>query len=365
MRGRPNAATPVTLVRHSRLAALCCLLILGAIACSHTRRPVSRTWTAMGTFADLTVPGEDGTALDAGVDIARSNLDDLESRLSIFKSDSEISRLNLSAGVSNVPVSRQTEEVIRLSLHYAVATGGAFDPTVAPLVRFWGFNKGLKPSVVPDHAAISSVIERVGYRHLTTTNQTAFLDLAGMSVDLGGIGKGYAVDACYQALLANGPPNLMVNLGGNIRCRGSAGPGHPWSIGVRDPFNTDRIVGTIRLADGTAVATSGNYEKFVMIGGKRYTHIMDPRTGWPVEGVASVTVIATNAVEADAMSTSVFVLGLKESQPILRLMPTCRVIFIPDQRPTRVYLFPGARECFTADPAFEGEVLDVTTANPG
>ena len=164
------------------------------------------------------------------------------------------------------------------------------------------------------------------------------------------------MDVCYQALVTNGVRNLIVNLGGNIRCRGSAARERPWSIGVRDPFNPDRIICVLRLADGMAVATSGNYEKFVMIAGKRYTHIMDPRTGWPVEGVASVTVIATNAVEADAMSTAIFVLGIKESQPVLDRMPNCQVIFIPDEQPIRVYLSPGARDYFTVDPSFDGKM---------
>lgn len=260
-------------------------------------------------------------------------------------------------------ISAQTEEMLRLSRYYADATGGAFDPTVAPLVRLWGFNQGPPLSAVPDHATIGSVLERVGYHHLSISNRTAFLDQKSMSVDLGGIAKGYAVDVCYQALMTNGVRNLMVNFGGNIRCRGSAALDRPWSIGVRDPFAPDRIIGTLRLADGMAVATSGNYEKFVMIAGKRYTHILDPRTGRPVAGVAAVTVIAANAVEADAMSTAIFVLGLKESLPVLHRMPNCHVLFIPDERPTRVYLSPGVWEHFTADPAFDGKLLDVASDN--
>lgn len=317
----------------------------------------------MGTFASLTVSAEEEAALDHAAALTQAHLRDLDNRLSLFKPDSEISRLNQSAGASPLEVSAQTEEVLRLSRHYADASGGAFDPTMAPLVRLWGFNKGPQLSAVPDQVTICSVLERVGYHHLSLSNRTAFLDQKGMSVDLGGIGKGYAVDICYQALVTNGVRSLMVNLGGNIRCRGSATLGRPWSIGIRDPFNPDRIIGTLRLADGMAVATSGNYEKFVIIEGKRYTHIIDPRTGRPVEGVAAVTVIAAKAVEADAMSTAIFVLGLKESLPVLRRMPNCHVIFIPDERPTRVYISPGVREYFTAAPAFDGKLLDVASDN--
>ena len=318
----------------------------------------------MGTFASVTVSAREATALDAAAALAEATLRDLDNRLSVFKPDSEISRLGQSAGVSPVPVSTHAGKVLLLSRDYADATGGAFDPTVAPLVRFWGFNKGPPLAAAPDRPALGRVLERIGYRHLSLSNGTAFLDREGMSVDLGGIAKGYAVDVCYQALVTSGVRNLMINLGGNIRCHGSAAPGRPWSIGVRDPFNRDRIIGAIRLAGGMAVATSGNYEKFVMIEGKRYTHIMDPRTGWPVEGVASVTIIADSAVEADAMSTAVFVLGLKESQPILRRRPNCHVLFIPDDRPTRVYVSPGARKFFAADPAFDGKILVVAPDGP-
>lgn len=315
----------------------------------------------MGTFASLAVSAEEEAVMETGAALIRANLSDLDNRLSIFKPDSEISQLNRSAGISPVQVSLDTGEVLRLSRYYADITGGAFDPTVAPLVRFWGFNRGSPPSRVPDRAAIDSVRELVGYKHLSVSNLTAFIDREGMRVDLGGIAKGYAVDVCYQALVSNNVRNMMVDLGGNIRCRGSARRGRPWTVGVRDPFNRDRIIGTVRLTDGMAAATSGNYEKFVMIEGKRYTHIIDPRTGRPAEGVAAVTVIATNAVEADAMSTGIFVLGLKEAQSTVRAVPKCRLIFIPDERPTRVYLSPGTREYFTVDPAFDGEIRDVVS----
>jgi len=313
----------------------------------------------MGTYASLSVSAKEETALDTAVALTEATLRDLDNRLSIFNPDSEISRLNQSAGKAPVQISRQTEEMLRLSRRYSEASDGTFDPTVAPLMQLWGFNKGPPLSAVPDRATIGTVLERVGYHHLSLSNGMAFLDREGMGIDLGGIGKGYAVDACYEALATNQVQILMVNLVGHIRCRGSAAPGRPWSIGIRDPFNRDRIIGTLHLDDGMAVATSGNYEKFVMIEGKRYTHIVDPRTGWPVERVASVTVIADTAIEADAMSKPVFVLGLKESQHILTRMPNCHIIFIPDEQPTRIYLSPGARKYFTAAPAFNGTILDV------
>jgi len=336
-----------------------CFLLSGASACSRAAKPVSNTWACMGTYASLTLSADEEAALDSASATAAASLCDLDNRLSIFKPDSEISRLNRSAGASPVQISAMTENMLQLSTHYSEATDGTFDPTVAPLMRLWGFNKGPPLSVVPDSSAISSVLERVGYHHLSVSNGAAFLDREGMGIDLGGIGKGYAVDVCYEALVTNNIKNLMVNLGGHIRCRGSAGPGRPWSIGIRDPFDHDRIVGTLRLSDGMAVATSGNYEKFFMLDGKRYIHIMNPLTGYPVEGVASVTIIADSAVKADAMTKPFFVLGLDKSLPILARTPNCHVIFIPDERPTRIYISPGVRKYFTPDSSFDGQILDI------
>ncbi|MEI6971169.1 MAG: FAD:protein FMN transferase [bacterium] len=305
----------------------------------------------MGTYATVSVPAGEARELDRVATAAGGHFREMESSLSIFKPGSEISRLNDAAGIAAVTVSAPVEDVLRLSVHYSEITGGAFDPTVAPLVRFWGFNKGQLPAAVPDEAEVRAILAKVGYRNLVVSNGTAALATVGMGFDPGGIAKGYAVDVCFRAIGEETVRNLMINLGGNIRCRGEAEPGRPWCVGVRDPFSRDSVMGTIRLDDGMAVATSGNYEKQVVIGGKRYAHIIDPLTGWPVEGVASVTVIATNAVEADAMSTAVFVLGARAALPIISRMPGCHFMLVPDVRPAGIYLSPGAGEHFTLAPS--------------
>ena len=135
-----------------------------------------------------------------------------------------------------------------------------------------------------------------------------------MSLDLGGIAKGYALDVCYDRLSAMGARNFMLNLGGNIRVRGTPRKDETWVIGVRNPFQTGEIVGAIRLASGMAVGTSGNYERFVTIAGKKYGHIMDPRSGRPAEGMAGVTIVATNGVQSDGLSKPLFILGPEGSK---------------------------------------------------
>jgi FAD:protein FMN transferase len=155
------------------------------------------------------------------------------------------------------------------------------------------------------------------------------------------------VDVCYDRLLAIGARDFMVNLGGNIRCHGQPCRGEPWTIGVRNPFNTGEIIGTLRLTNGMAVATSGNYERFVVIGIRAYAHIMDPRTGYPVSGMAGVTVVTTNGVQSDALSTALFVLGVDGSKAALSRVGSCEALFIPNQEPLKIVTTPGLPSLFT------------------
>jgi thiamine biosynthesis lipoprotein len=152
--------------------------------------------------------------------------------------------------------------------------------------------------------------------------------------------------------------NAMVDLGGNLRCRGEPRPGEPWKIGVRDPFDRERLIGVLRLTDGWAVATSGNYERFVTIAGKRYAHILDPRSGYPVEGMAGVTVLAPTATDADALSTTLFVLGPVKGRDVLARKPGCHALYVPDRQPMEIRVSAGFRKFFTPEPSFADHVRD-------
>ena len=156
----------------------------------------------------------------------------------------------------------------------------------------------------------------------------------------------------------------MVDLGGNIRCAGCARPGTPWKIGVRNPFRRDEIIGALALPDGMAVATSGNYERFVTIAGQRYAHILDPRTGYPVKGMAAVTVVSTNAVEADALSTALFVMGLRRGAEWLVHRSGPEALFVPDIQPPQAWITRGMKAWLSMDSSFPhtigagGETID-------
>jgi thiamine biosynthesis lipoprotein len=330
----------------------CAILVsLLAAACSLFRsQPAAQSFTSKGTLATITVGPESRDRLGQASDEIRAAFRKLESQLSTYQSDSEISQLARKAGNSSLPVSEDTFRVLELSKHYGKLTQGALDVTIAPLVRLWGF--GVRPpNNPPEPERIQEQLKLVDYRRIELSARSAFLP-AGMSVDLGGIGKGYAVDKGYEILRTLGVNAAMVDLGGNIRVRGQAEPGLNWTIGVRDPFDRDQVLGKIALPSSMAVATSGNYERFVEMGGRRYSHIIDPRTGYPVEGMAAVTVVAPEATMSDALSTGLFVLGMEAGTRVLRALPGAEAVFVPDREPVEIWLTPGMRELFDAGPEF-------------
>ena len=318
--------------------------------------PAFEVWAVMGTEASVSMPQAQRSKIPAAAAVTRKVFQDLDTSLSVYKPDSEISRLNAHAGKGAFAVSPSTLEVLRISLRYAELSGGAFDPTVLPLCRLWGFSGGPKPAAPPSGQALGEVLRRTGHRRLVLSEGKALLDLPGMGIDLGGIAKGYAVDVAFDRLPAKEYPDVLVNLGGNLRCRGTGRGGGPWVVGVRNPFAPDGIVGVLSLSGGLAVATSGNYERFVTIGGERLTHILDPRTGRPVTGMAGVTVVCPTAVETDALSTSLFVLGPVASRPLLKRCPAARALFIPDHEPLEILVTPGLESVFRPEPGFEGKV---------
>lgn len=332
-------------------------ILLTHVGCNQRPALERKSWMVMSTFANVTVPRAEEAQLPALSAKAEAVLKDVEQTLSLFRPDSELARLNQQAGLSPLRVSGMTRSVLELSVHFSETSQGAFDPTVTPLLRLWGFHSKKAPLTIPSENDIERTKALVGIRHLKLDGDTAFLDQAGMSVDLGGIAKGCAVDLAYDALVDAGGRNFMVNLGGNIRCYGAPKAGASWRIGIQDPFHPKNLVGTIRLPSGRATATSGNYERFVTIQGKRYAHILDPRTGWPVQGMASTTVIAPTAGEADALSTASFVLGVDATLKMLEQMPDCHVVFIPDSQPLRLILTPGFKDFFEPEKGIPMEIL--------
>jgi len=218
-----------------------------------------------------------------------------------------IARINESGFYDGVEVKEDLFGLLQDALGYSVKTGGAFDVTVSPLVRLW--RKAAKEEKVPDKETLRAVKDKVGYQYLSLgEGNIVQLKKKGMMLDVGAIAKGYAVDQFAEILIANDVKHFLIDAGGDIYCRGKDRGKKVWRIGVQDPKNPDQIIGTLKLAGG-AVTTSGDYERFSVIDGKRYSHIIDPASGYPEDKVISATVIAPTAESADAYATAFSVMG--------------------------------------------------------
>ncbi len=286
--------------------ALVLLTCITFASCSQ-EEPYFQETFVMGTAASVTICGLDEEQAREAAASALHELHRIESIMSSWKEDSELSRLNRLSRGNRFRVSAELFVLVDSALHFSMVTSGAFDITAGPVIRLWGFHGG--DVRLPTENEIDEALSRVGYRRVTLDAGDSSITLEpGMELDLGGIAKGYAVDRAVSLLREKGATSALVNLGGNIYALGTPPGKDGWSVGIRDPHGGAAITGTILLRD-EAVATSGNYENFVVIGEKRYGHIVDPRTGRPVDRVLSVTVVAPTALATDALSTGLFVLG--------------------------------------------------------
>ncbi|MBN2498431.1 MAG: FAD:protein FMN transferase [Deltaproteobacteria bacterium] len=310
MKRRPTASALEGKTR--TLAGLTVLFLLPACA-SSTRgdrtepQPLTRRQQAhMGTWVSISIPAPESPELLAAIRAAFAEVERLEGLLSAHRPGSSVSAVNRLAGRGAVAVAPELFCLAAMAGDVSDETGGAFDITFAALDGLWDF-KAPEPRV-PDRAAARARAELVGWRDLVLDREqgTLMLRRPGMKIGLGGIAKGYVVDRVSAVLRARGFADHLVIGGGDLYAAGSRG-GRTWRVGVRDP-RRDAIRAVIALRDEGA-ATSGDYERFFISGGVRYHHILDPRTGWPAQGCASVTTVAPSAALADAYATGLFVMG--------------------------------------------------------
>ena len=253
---------------------------------------------------------------------------ELDDRLSPFKPGSEISRINRAAGVGPVRVSSGTYRLIEKAIEWSGLSNGAFDMTIRPATQLWGIGK--KGSFIPDSQSLKNLMPLVDYRKILLDHKagTVMLLQSGMSIDLGGIGKGYAADLIGDLLKQNGVRHAMINAGGNLVSVGGKSDEVPWHTGIQNPLMVrGNILGTMPLCDASLV-TSGVNERFFIKSGRRYHHLLDPITLQPVDNdLLSVTVIGQKSVDLDALSTAVFVMG-PESGAELARKSGCDVLFV-------------------------------------
>ncbi len=334
---RPRAAAAATAAVIAAIAAAAL-----STACASPDPPETQG------SASIRIVGLEDQAL---VDRAFGRLAEIEAALSGHVSGSEISRVNAAAGISPVAVGGDALAVVTRDLEYARLSGGAFDPTVGPLVRLWGI--GTKDARLPAPSEIRGALALTDWRDVVVdpVGKTIFLRRPGMALDLGSATKGYAADAVASILRGSGVRKALIDLGGNILVMGTRADGKSWRIGLQDPFKSrGSMLGVASLEDESMV-TSGIYERYYEEDGRRYHHILDTSTGYPADkGLVSATVIAPKSFDADGLTTAILALGRERGMELAKERGVGAILVDADRR---VYLSPGlSRKFEITDPAF-------------
>ena len=293
----------------------------------------------MGTLVQVTIPGAEATAKAVAEDIF-SELKRVED-LTSFHKPSGLTKINDQSGNGPIKADSELLSLIGESLRFAKETQGAFDPTVGPLTRLWNFSAG--DPRLPSGSEITAALAKIGWRRVTvdSTAGTITLPDPGMALDLGGIAKGYALQRAAAIIRKRGISAALVNAGGDVLVVGEREPGKPWRIGVQDPRNERSMVAVANLKD-CVVQTSGDYERCFIADGKRYHHILNPATGYPADGLQSVTVVAPTGMST--VTAGIFVLGVEEGLKYIESMPNVHGFLIDFEG--RIHKSAGAESIF-------------------
>ncbi len=298
--------------RYRTVLTLLALFLLGGIGryyylhAQPRNETFSQSRLLLDTVVDIQVNSSDEQRANQAIAAAYAEIERIEALLSRYRDVSEIFALNKNAGIGSATVSAEVRDLLQRAKNYGALTDGLFDITIGALVDLWGI--GTEHERIPSEEEIRQTLQRINLATLDMENpQSVSITQAGVSIDLGGIGKGYAIDRAWQTLNDHGIEKALINAGGNIRCIGTRADGNAWRIGIRHP-RQEGILGVIEVTD-KAVATSGDYERYFLQNGTRYHHILDPRTGSPAQTCQSVTILAPTAEMADAFSTAVFIMG--------------------------------------------------------
>lgn len=287
------------------------LLALAASAPAATGATLKDPRGAMGSKFEITAVHADPEKARAAIDAAYAEIERIEAFLSEWRDSSKVSEINRQAGIAPVEVPKELLHLVRRSLKVSTLTDGAFDVTFHTVGRLWNFKSRTAP--VPTEEAIRSALADAGYRHviLDEARSTVFLDRKGTRIGFGGIGKGYAANRAVFVLKEHGVTGGVVNAGGDLVVFGTQESGRPWRIGIANPLEKSRVFAWLETTE-QAVVTSGDYENYIELGGRRFSHILDPRTGWPVAELRSVTIVCPDGEVADALATGVSVLGVEK-----------------------------------------------------
>lgn len=283
----------------------------------------------LGSPFEVTAVAKDTIAANVYIDLAIAESKRIENLISDWIPTTQISQVNKNAGIKPVKVDKEVFELVERAIKISKLTNGAFDISYASMDKIWKFDGSMK--VMPTEEAIKKSVAKIGYQNiiLNPTEQTIFLKLEGMKLGLGGIGQGYIADKIKSLLFSKGCLSGIINVSGDINAWGKQPDGKPWTVGIVNPVNKNKIFATFPLTD-SAVETSGSYEKFVVFNGKRYSHIIDPRTGYPATGIVSVSVFAKQTEIADALATGIFVLGVDVGLDLVNQIKGVECIIVDD-----------------------------------
>ncbi|QKJ63880.1 FAD:protein FMN transferase [Flavobacterium sp. M31R6] len=289
-----------------------------------------RKLSMLGSPFEMTVVAKDTTEANIYINMAVGEVRRIENEISDWIPTTPISEVSRNAGIKPVKVPVEVFDLVERAIKVSEITSGAFDISYASMDKIWKFDGSMKEMPTPE--AIKKSVEKIGYKNiiLDKKEHTIFLKMEGMKLGLGGIGQGYIADKIHVLLMSKGCNSGLVNVSGDIFAWGTQPNGKPWTVGIVNPLNKNKIFATFPL-ENSAVETSGSYEKFVIFDGKRYSHIIDPRTGYPAMGVVSVSVFAKQTEIADALATGIFVLGVDVGLDLVNQLKGIECIIVDDK----------------------------------
>lgn len=293
-------------------------------------KPFSQSLKLMGNTFTITVVAEGHSVAQNHIEAAIAEIRRIEKLFTTFNNDSQTSLINANAGIGPVTVDKEVYGLIERSIAISKITQGAFDITYGSIDKsLWNFDKNI--TSLPSKEEALKMVHLINYNNiiLDPTATSVFLKEKGMRIGFGGIGKGYAAEMAKALLIKHGVKSGIINASGDLTAWGQQPDGRPWRIGISNPDKPQDIFSYLDIS-GKAVATSGNYEKYIMIAGKKYSHTIDPKTGLPISGIKSVTVISGNAEFADAMATPIAVMGIKAGLYLIDQIPDLHCIIIDD-----------------------------------
>lgn len=311
---------------------------------------IKKNGYAMGTYVSLTISDNKNINSDNLLDKALDSISDIESKMSSNINTSEVSEINKNSGIKPVKVSTETYNVIKNGIKYGSLTNGAFDISSGPLVELWGISQPESETkhIVPSNELILSNLSLVNYKdiEINDTEKTVFLKRKNMALDLGGVAKGYGVDKVAKILKKNGVYSGIVDIGGDVYLIGKKNNKENWNIAIKNPTNSNsqETVGTVSLSD-SSIVTSGTYERYFKSKGKIYHHILDTKTGYPVDNnILSVTIVSNKSIDGDSLATGVLSLGITKGMDLINSLKDIDAIFITKDK--SIYLTKNLKNNF-------------------